>query len=282
VSSSPRRPTADPEQYLIPAEHLPADYARHLEQNSAAPKPPRPASTVAVVRDAGDGLEALLLQRPRTGFAANAWVFPGGVVDDADADLIPASSSEPREWAGRLHLEQPLEAWAHVVAAVRETWEETGLWLGVRRPSSDLSLDSLRQDVVGGRIPFALGARSLGLAIDTEKLRYLARWITPIGEPRRYDTRFFVAMAPDEPVTLEGTELSDFLWIPPGSALSLYDRDELQMLPPTVHTLRRLAGFATVAELMSELRAAKVPSFLPRMRAHPDGILIDITEMDRT
>src|SRR5262249_29833968 len=195
--------------------------------------PPRPAATVVLLRDASAGLEALLLRRHRrSGFAADAWVFPGGVVDARDrsgeaADRMDGPS--PGEWARRLGMDDPAEAVGYVAAAIREAFEETGIVLArpdnVSVPHADAahSLEVARRallnDVIGLR-DMAIGN---GLRLCGDGLVYIAHWITPLPESRRYDTRFFAARAPEGAVcTVHDAEMTDALWLRPADAVARF------------------------------------------------------------
>jgi 8-oxo-dGTP pyrophosphatase MutT (NUDIX family) len=195
----------------------------------------RDASTVVVLRDSACGIEAWLLTRvAHLAFAAGMTVFPGGRVEPGDAEL---------PWAGAPPAEPAL-----VGAAVRETFEETGVLLGV--PQLDLGAE--RADVEAGRTPFGALLRSHGAAIDPSGLRPWARWITPEAEARRYDTRFFVAALPDgqEPAAVTG-EAVRARWVPVAEALAQWERGERRMLPPTIMTLRSVAPFPGVADVLA-------------------------------
>lgn len=195
----------------------------------------RDASTVALLRDGRRGVEAWLLTRvAHLAFAAGMTVFPGGRVEPGDADL---------PWAAA----PPADA-ALVGAAVRETFEETGVLLGV--PRLDLRAD--RADVEAGRTPFGALLRSHGVVIDASGLHPWARWITPEAEARRYDTRFFVAALPPgtEPAAVTG-EAVRAGWVSVGEALAQRERGERRMLPPTIMTLRSIAPFPAVADVLA-------------------------------
>jgi 8-oxo-dGTP pyrophosphatase MutT (NUDIX family) len=193
------------------------------------------AATVVLLRDGSDGIEAWLLTRvAHLAFAAGMTVFPGGRVEPDDADL---------PWAGARPAEPAL-----VGAAVRETFEETGVLLGVRQ----LDLRAARADVEAGRASFGGLLRSRGAAVDASVLHPWARWITPEGETRRYDTRFFVAALPDgeEPAAVTG-EAVHAGWVPLAEALAQRERGERRMLPPTIMTLRSMEPFSVVSDVLA-------------------------------
>jgi 8-oxo-dGTP pyrophosphatase MutT (NUDIX family) len=227
----------------------------------------RDAATVVLLRDGEDGLEAWLLTRV-TGmaFAGGMTVFPGGRVDDDDAAL-PMSGGDFAAIAARFECSEEL-ARALIGAAVRETFEETGVLLSV--PPADLS--GARADVELGRVPFGELLRANGLAVDAGALRPWARWVTPAGEVRRYDTRFFVGALPDSAVAQDVTvESSEASWYAIGAALEAAQRGERKMLPPTVATLASLQGFATVADALAASDGRSLAPVRPELRIGTDG-----------
>jgi 8-oxo-dGTP pyrophosphatase MutT (NUDIX family) len=196
--------------------------------------PLRPAATVLLLRDAPDGLEVWLMERSRAvGFMASAWVFPGGRVDDADADL-PAFGV----LAG---LDVPM-ARAFGVAALRELEEEA----------------SVR---IGGAAGYDLGA-----------LRTWSHWITPEVEPRRYDTWFFAAALPEgADARADGQEAAQGGWFRPADAAAQAMAGALPVAPPTLRTLMELAAHRTVAEALAAVR--RTPPICPRFAKDAEGNL---------
>jgi 8-oxo-dGTP pyrophosphatase MutT (NUDIX family) len=221
--------------------------------------PIRDAATVVLLRDGADGIEAWLLTRvAQMAFAAGMTVFPGGRVEDADAEL---------PWADT----PPVDA-AFAGAAVRETFEETGVLLG----GGPVDLSGARADVEAGHIGFGDLLRAHGVTVDASGLHPWARWITPEGEPRRYDTRFFVAELPDgaEPADVT-SEAARAGWVGAADALAQADRGERFMMPPTLITLRSIAGHSTVADVVAAAPARSLDPVRPvldgdRVRL-PDG-----------
>jgi 8-oxo-dGTP pyrophosphatase MutT (NUDIX family) len=230
---------------------------------------PRPAATVVVLRDAAGGVEAYLQRRPRTmGFAGGLWVFPGGRVDAADGDpAVDAiwAGPPPAAWAERMGV-TVAHARGLVMAACRETFEEAGVLL-VDRPPDPLAREAGRRELLDGKRGFAAMLARMGVRLDTARLRYWAWWLTPEGELRRYDTRFFVAALPsDTAATAEGlAEVEQERWLAPGMAAGDLS---MPMLPPTRFTLRDLAGFRTVQELLEAGRHRPVEQVLPRLEGH--------------
>jgi 8-oxo-dGTP pyrophosphatase MutT (NUDIX family) len=230
---------------------------------------PRPAATVVVVRDGPAGVEAYLQRRPRTmGFAGGLWVFPGGRIDQADGDAAVDAvwdGPPPAAWAERMSVDAG-QARRYLVAACRETFEEAGMLLADRQP--DLAaLLAARGDLLGGERGFAAMLGRMGVRLDTSRLRYWAWWLTPEREPRRYDTRFFVAaLPPGVTASAEGlTEVERECWLPPGQAA---EDQSMPMLPPTYFTLRELAGYQSVEELLEAGRDRPVEQVLPRLEGH--------------
>lgn len=287
AASAARRATDDPNVFLIPHDALPAGFADKVRAGDFRPAPPRPAATVLLVRDSADGPEFLLLRRHgRSGFAAGAWVFPGGTVDEGDRDGGVADRMDgptPMQWAERLGVSDPAEAMGFVVAAVREAFEETGILLarvaedatnpGGAREGLDIARRALLAEVVDLRQ--VLATRSLRVSGD--QLLYLAHWITPEPEPRRYDTRFFLARVEPEAVcTPHEAEMTESVWLTARGAVHFFEGGSLKMLPPTVHTLRRLAGYGSVEEIFTALADAPVPAIMPVMRVVDDGVTIEL------
>lgn len=232
--------------------------ARELAAAEAAgprsePVTPRPASGLVLVRDRADGPEVLLVRRRSdVGFAAGAFVFPGGTLDEEDGD--PA-------WEARLRMPAVHEladvsdagageppARAFVAAALREGFEETGVLVGVDRVPAAVLRE--RAALVAGRRRFIdLIASALDRPLDARGLALCARWITPEPLARRYDARFFIAVAPPGiEVVHETGELAEHIWIAPSDALERYFDEAFPMLFPTARTLGWLAELPPSAE----------------------------------
>jgi 8-oxo-dGTP pyrophosphatase MutT (NUDIX family) len=246
----------------------------------------QPAATVMLVRDAGDGpdgsLEVLMLRRhPESVFAADAWVFPGGRVDDADALATPIAAGPSDEEANQA-LGLPSGGRAYWVAAARECFEEagillarhadTGAWLDTRAEWSAARLARNRRDVHTGAASLAAVLEAEGLVLDLSGVHYVSHWITPPGRTaRRFDTRFFVAVAPpDQPVSHDATETVESVWITPTAALARGAGGEINLLFPTIANLRTLAQFSSAEELVAAARAlGPIPVAAPRFRGDP-------------
>jgi len=254
---------------------------------SIADVPLRDAATVMLVRDASDGLEVFMLQRNlQSDFVGGAYVFPGGGVDDSDrhADLDAVCDGRTDEAASR-QLRVAHGGLAFWVAAIRECFEEAGVLLAV-----DANGDTVRFDDAEVERRFAAHRRAVdrgerrlvdvcveeGLRLDVDRIYEFSHWITPVGAPRRYDTRFFVAEAPDAQVPLhDDREVIDNLWVRPSDALERHRAGDLSMIFPTIRTLESLERFATAADLLDAAAAIDhVPAILPRIVEHESGLRI--------
>lgn len=186
---------------------------------------PRPSSTVIVLRDAADGFEVLLGRRPRGQAFGGAWVFPGGVVDPEDHE---------RELTG---IDGPDAPWR--AAALREVAEEVGIFLTDPAVTSDTVLEgrAVHQHV-----------RASGASWRHDRLSYLSNWVTPEGLPKRFDTRFFLAVVQAEKLGPISAELEIVEWMSPGAALRRYEDDEIELIMPTIAHLRLLLPFTSAEE----------------------------------
>jgi 8-oxo-dGTP pyrophosphatase MutT (NUDIX family) len=287
AASAERRATDDPLVFLIPEAHLPDGFADRVERGEFTPAPPRAAATVVLMRDGPAGPQVLLLRRHRrSGFAADAWVFPGGVVDAADRDerIVPRLDGPPSEvWAASLGLPDRTEAAAYVVAVIREAFEETGILLARDRSGVHVAgaeepwVRIARHALLAEKTALSDVAADHDLRLCGDAVAYLAHWITPEPEPRRYDTRFFLAQVPpDARCDVHAAEMTDDVWLTAREAVARFERGEMKMLPPTVHTLRRLSAYASADDAFAAVAAAPVPPILPVMRRHAEGVAIEL------
>jgi 8-oxo-dGTP pyrophosphatase MutT (NUDIX family) len=243
---------------------------------------PRHAATVVLLRDATAGPEVYLLRRAATmAFAAGMHVFPGGSVDPRDGETATAWSGPPAaRWAAWLGCDEPL-ARALVCAAVRETFEESGVLLAGPHAEDvvvDTTGDDLERDRLGllDRTVSMAGMLSRrGLVLRSDLLRPWAHWITPEFEPKRFDTRFFVAAVPtgQRPRDVSG-EADDTVWLPVAEAVAEHDGDRLAMLPPTIVALREISAFGSVAEVLAAPRVVR--PVLPRLARDGDRLWLQL------
>ncbi|MGW1892179.1 NUDIX hydrolase [Streptomyces sp. NPDC002004] len=258
------------------------DRIRALAHGALTPSTPRRAATVMLLKD-GPGAEGpavhMLRRRTTMAFAGGAYAYPGGGVDprDHDHDLHPRWAGPALgEWAARLGVEDEAAAQAIVCAAVRETYEEAGVLLAGPTPDTvvgDTTADDWEADraaLVARDVSFGEFLERRGLVLRSDLLAAWTRWITPEFEPRRYDTWFFVAALPQGQRTRNAsTEADRTVWIRPADAAARYDKGDLLMMPPTIATLRQLAGHASAADTLA---AAAVRDLTPVLaQAHMEG-----------
>jgi 8-oxo-dGTP pyrophosphatase MutT (NUDIX family) len=181
-------------------------------------------------------------------FAPGAYVFPGGSVDPADYGAeVGWQGPSPAEFGARLGASAEV-ARALVCAAVRETFEESGVLLagapdGPLAVPSGPSWDADRMAVASGTLTLAGLLSRRGLVLRADLLVPWARWITPEGEPRRFDARFFAAALPDgQEAAGHEAEADHVAWLRPADALDSAKAGELSLLPPTATTLREFAS----------------------------------------
>lgn len=226
----------------------------------------RDASTVIVGRDTSEGLQVFMVRRSaRAVFLPDRYVFPGGRVDAADRD----------DAAGRLHGSAgDIEA-AYVMTAARETFEEVGL-LFADRAVDAAALAAARRAIVTGELSFGGVLERLEVAVDASQLRYFSRWVTPQAElARRFDTRFFVARAPQDQVAeADATEVSDGRWFGPAEALAAQARGEINLIFPTIKHLERIAPFPDVAALLAFARTKTITTVTPEVQPGPSFVMI--------
>nr|WP_054019909.1 MBL fold metallo-hydrolase [Piscinibacter sakaiensis] len=226
---------------------------------AGAERPPRPAATVVVVRDGAEGLEVLLLKRAERGdHNSSAWVFPGGLTDPRDRDASPCVDGlDDAEASRRLGL--PSGGLDYALAAWRECFEEAGLLLGADAPPP--AAEGWREALQRGERTLAAFCAALGLRVALDRLVYLSHWVTPPNRAKRFDTRFFLARAPQgQAVRHDGAETIDHRWLRPADALR--QGAAMKLLTPTLATLQLLARHSDVASLWAwataprEIRAA--------------------------
>lgn len=257
--------------------------------DSPAPEqvPVRDAATVMLLRDGSDGPEVCLMQRNlNSDFVGGAYVFPGGAVDPADADVAVAQRCpdlDDVEASRRLGL--AVGGLAFWVAAIRESFEEAGVLLARHADGRRLDLSGPgaaerfaghRDDVDNERRTIAEVAVQEDLNLDVGQLHYFSRWITPLGAHRRYDTRFFVCAAPEgQEVVEDSRELIGTQWLTPAEALRRHDAGDITMIFPTVRTLVALSRFDRADAVLDHARAqSRVEGILPTISDGDDGMRI--------
>lgn len=239
---------------------------------------PLPAATLMLVRDVPGGgtIEVLMLRRNRhSTWVGGAYLFPGGAVDPEDgspemaARCIGRSAAE----ADRV-LDISDGGLGYFVAAIRECFEEAGILLA-SGPGGPVAFDDPlvgrrfeehRRRLNAGQVGLLEILEAESLQLDVGGIGYFSHWITPEGSPRRYDTRFFVAVVPAGQVALhDDDEVVASLWVSPAEAAARFERGEIDIMFPTLKNIEGVGRFSSTADLLQATEAASVPVILPRV-----------------
>ena len=248
---------------------------------SSSPVEPRPAATVMLVRDSATGVEVFLMQRSAHGMFGGLHVFPGGKVDRSDhhAERWEAHARGPDDVAASATLGLDSGGLSYWVACIRECFEEAGILLALGADGDTLRLHSPRVRTRfeswrtrlndGEPNVFEAMCSEEKLRLATDQLAYVSHWITPIDQPRRYNTRFFVARAPARQEALhDGHETVESSWIRPEDALEKFRAGKLDLISPTFKNLEAIADYPTTEELLQAkctIDSATIPTILPRI-----------------
>lgn len=266
--------------------------ARSYAEGGATPAEPRDAATVVLLRPGSSAPEVYLLRRQTSmAFAGGMCVFPGGGVDPRDFDPPPDlgpglverglwAGPSPAEWAARLGCDEP-KARALVCAAVRETFEESSVLLA-GASAGEVVADTTGEDWEADRA--ALESREISmteflekrsLVLRTDLLGAWAGWLTPVFEPRRYRTWFFVAHLPEGQVTRDvSSESSSVTWVGALDAVEQVERQEILMLPPTWLTCLEVGQHADPDAVLDEAHRRRVEMFMPEVVADGDAFIL--------
>ena len=278
--------------FIIPSDRLPPGFADRIEQLPEVPAVPRPAATIVLTRPGPGALEVLLLKRSRSaGFVPGAYVFPGGRVDNEDASeeiLARVDGLSPADASARLTLDAEAKppAVAYYLAAIREAFEETGILVARRAdgsPAPNAAADSealrCRDDLLADGSLFVDVLDRMACRLDGEAVEYIAHWITPKVEPRRYDTRFFLAAVPEgtQP-EVHTAEISDSVWTTPQAALDGNSDGSFPMIFPTIKTLEDLSAFSNPSEAIEAYGTHSIRTVLPTLVRIQGGVGIKIPE----
>jgi 8-oxo-dGTP pyrophosphatase MutT (NUDIX family) len=229
--------------------------------------PARPASTVVLLRPSSVRFDVFLVRRSDSiAFLGGAHVFPGGRVDAADriddvesmADGVPAAAT-------RMPDLPAVDAVAHHVAALRELFEEAGVLLASpTHPDGWDRFAAHRHDLLAGDASFEEIIRSEGLRLSLAELTYFAHWVTPEIEIKRFDTRFFIALAPaDQTPVHDDGETIHSEWLDPEEAIARSRGEDIALPPPTWTTLGTLAKFSSIDEVVQWARRKPIPRVQP-------------------
>ena len=260
-----------------------------------APTVPQAAATVLLVRDSkNEGIEVFLVERASKANFGGAFVFPGGKVDPEDGlDNMEAITKGSSDQELSNILGEDKGGLAYWVACIRECFEEAGILIAYREDGSpfDPSDTEERQRFVDYRNRLNAGeavieqmCQTEKLTLATERLAYLAHWITPKIEKRRYTTRFFIAISPSGQEGLhDGSESVNSLWIKPEEALEQQKEGKLLLIMPTIKNLESICGYANVEELLkdkSSIDPSTIPTIEPKFFME-DGKMVGLLPGDQ-
>lgn len=254
--------------------------------NEVAPEevPIRQAATVMLVDDRPD-LQVFMMERnAATVFAGGMWVFPGGSVDDTDdpETFQHVSIHRTDAEASRL-MDLPRGGLAYYIAAIREAFEEAGILLAVTRdtlepidlkdPDTAARFEAHRADINDSNRNFVEIIEEENLILDAGQMHYVARWITPVGPPRRFDARFFVSRMPKQQVPIhDDNELVHSRWLSPRDILDRFEKEEMVLMSPTLRMIRCLARFDSADDVI-ESAARNLPDERARVNEAREIVL---------
>ncbi|MFO1108269.1 MAG: NUDIX hydrolase [Bradyrhizobium sp.] len=238
---------------------------------------PRPASTILLLRDAAAQKEIevfMMVRHYEIDFNSGALVFPGGSVDKGDNEII----ANPSLYSGGEGMDAGELSFR--IAAVRETFEESGILLA--RPKGSKALveagraseieTAHRAALNDGAITFLKVLTDNGIMLALDELVPYAHWITPEGMPKRFDTWFFLAAAPpDQLGTHDGKESTDSIWVSPREALEGGESGRFKLPFPTTRNLIKLGKQNTVRAALDDSRGKPIVTVTPVMTKTATG-----------
>lgn len=253
--------------------------------------PVKPAATVLLVRDAdAGGVEVFMLRRTfNAAFASGMFVFPGGKVDDVDGvDEIAELCDGLTDSHASALLGIASGGLAYWVACIRECFEEAGVLLARHETTGDVvrfddeataqRFEVERENIHDGSVALLDLCKREGLRLTTDDIHYVSHWITPMGEKRRFDTRFFIARAPQaqEPLHDDGETIESF-WISPQEAIERAHERDLMLMPPTKANIEFLLPYKTADEVLAAAAQVGMPqTILPKLKIDSDGRVVGI------
>lgn len=219
---------------------------------------PKPAASVVLVRDGENALEVLMIERAKTmKFAPGAFVFPGGKVDDADADEAI--------WDELTNDTTLVKDVPYRIAALRELYEEASVLITeCGEAGSDVPIE------------FRAKLEAEGLRLDVSSMVPFAHWVTPEPMPRRFDTYFYLVAHNGQKVQHDGNEAISYKWVSPHKLLHDWENDRVPLMFPTRLNLMKLARAGSVAEAMEQANNSPVVKTLPVIAQSPEGIRLTI------
>ena len=237
---------------------------------------PRLAATVLLLRDGEDGMEVFMVVRHhQIDFASGALVFPGGSIDPGDREIAANPALFPPQ-PGLSAADAALR-----VGALRETFEECGILLARARGEGSLISamrlrsieDTWRVAMTAGEKSFADILKAEDIVLAPDALVLFAHWITPERMPKRFDTHFFLAVAPPDQVAVhDGEEAVDSIWISPRTAITEAEAGTYKLVFPTQKNLEKLGRHATAQAALAAARAGRIVTVLPVMEKSEAGV----------
>jgi 8-oxo-dGTP pyrophosphatase MutT (NUDIX family) len=238
---------------------------------------PRPASTILLLRDSADAKEIevfMMVRHYEIDFNSGALVFPGGSVDKGDKEIIAA----PELYSGGEGLDEATLSFR--IAAIRETFEESGILLARPKGSTSLvdakrasKIEAInRADLCDGKITFLKVLTDNDMVLALDELVPYAHWITPEGMPKRFDTWFFLAAAPpDQLGAHDGKESTDSIWVSAREALAGGESGRFKLPFPTTRNLIRLGKQPNVAAALADSKGMSIVTVMPVMTKTATG-----------
>ncbi len=246
--------------------------------SSNPPVVPVPASTVILARDGDQGLEIfMVLRHQQIDFASGALVFPGGKVEDGDRNprLEEVSNSQVVPDLNPCFL----------IAAIRETFEESGILLALEPDGNEISIERLnslahyREKLANNDMELFEFLEQENLVAHTRSLVPYAHWITPEIMPKRFDTHFFLVKVPEGQIgEHDGSESVDSLWITPKQALLDYEREKRTIVFPTRMNIMKLMPFETVEQAIEKIGWKTPLTVTPWIESRTNGQFLCIPE----
>lgn len=239
---------------------------------------PRKASTVILIRNHEPAFQVFLVKRHyENAFMAGNFVFPGGKVDRGDLDPAILSftcgltENEARKILGLVETDMP--GLAYYIAAIRELFEEAGVFFAYTEKGNLLSFENVeirerfalhRETLQTGKKTFLQIIREERLTLAIDRLHYFSHWITPEARNIRFDTRFFLTVQPPcQDATSDGRENTYGVWMSPKEALYENYKGRAVLSPPTLKSLEDLSRFKTIVELVQAIPHMKKTPILP-------------------
>lgn len=207
-----------------------------------------------LVREGARAPEILMLKRHARSVFGDVHVFPGGLVDPCDTGIDDYCGS-----VNAVEADKSLgtaNALCHYSAAIRELFEETGVLLAYsdragKLPAATSIGEAERRGLIDGQLAWDRLVRERSLSLATQELHYFAHWVTPKSEPKRFSTRFFVAVMPaDQQAVHDGVELTDSRWMTANDVLEAQRNRQVQLIYPTYRSLRDIASFQSVSDIV--------------------------------